>query len=105
MSTSPEHQNGQTVVALTKAFLSAQHEVRLFLMDDGIYHIVKNNSLGAAQQLASLSSEKMTVSICTQSAEQRGISEEACLETAAWFSQHELAKIVAETDRFLSFGN
>jgi len=105
MTTSPEHQNGQTVCALTEAFLAASHQVRLFLMDDGIYHIVKNNEIGAAEKLRSLLSAQMTVSICSQSAQKRGIAEADTLHGAGWFSQHELAHIVADTDRFLSFTN
>lgn len=105
MSSGPEHQNGQTVCALSEAFLAASHQVHLFLMDDGIYHIVKNNTLGMAAVLERLLSTHMTISICTQSAEKRGISEAETLSGAGWFSQHKLANIVADSDRFLSFVN
>lgn len=105
MTSSPEHQNGQTVCALSEAFLAASHQVRLFLMDDGIYHIVKNNTIGSVVTLQNLLSKQMTVSICTQSAQNRGVSEAETFSGTGWFSQHELANIVAGSDRFLSFGN
>lgn len=105
MTSGSEHQNAQTVCALSEAFLAASHQVRLFLMDDGIYHIVKKNKLGAAEKLKTLLSIQMTISICTQSAQKRGISEDETLSGVEWFSQHELANIVADADRFLSFVN
>ncbi len=104
MSTGPEHQNAHTVSALSEAFLAASHPVHLFLMDDGVYHVVKKNKIGIATQLEGLLSEQMAISICTQSAEKRGISEAETLSGASWFSQHALAKIVADSDRFLTFG-
>lgn len=104
MSTGPEHQNGHTVFALTEAFLATSHEVHLFLMDDGIFHIVKKNKIGIVAKLENLLSKQMHVSICTQSAEKRGISESETLSGVQWLSQHTLAKIVADSDRFLSFG-
>lgn len=105
MTSGPEHQNGQTVCALSEAFLAASHQVHLFLMDDGIYHIVKKNEIGAAAKLATLLSTQMVISICTQSAQKRGVSEDDTLKGTEWFSQHKLANIVADSDRFLSFGN
>lgn len=106
MTSGPEHQNGQTVCAFADAFLDAMHEVSLFLMDDGIYHVVKKHQMGVAVQLEALLSktDRMAVSICTQSAEKRGISETETLSQVDWGSQHALAKIVSVSDRFLSFG-
>ncbi len=107
MTTGPEHQNGQTVCAFAAAFLAAMHEVSLFLMDDGIYHVVKKHQMGAAAQLETLllKTDRMAVSICTQSTEKRGVSETEALSRVNWASQHELAKIVSTSDRFLFFGH
>ncbi len=104
MTTSPEHQNGHTVCTLAAAFLSAGDQVALFLMDDGVYHIVKKHKLGISEKLKNLLAGQMTVSVCSQSLEKRGVSEESCIAGVDWASQHELARILAGSDRFLSFG-
>ncbi len=106
MTTSPEHQNTQTVCRLAEALLSAGHAVALFLMDDGVYNLVSVSKVGSPSSLLQTVQNKgLKISLCTQSAENRGLSEEASLPGAAWRSQHELAKIVSASDRFLTFGS
>lgn len=105
MTTSPEHQNSYTVFRLIEALLAAGHQVSLFLMDDGIYHIVRIELPNSpAARLEKLIKEGLSVSLCTQSAEGRGIFEADVLPGIGWLSQHELARIVARSDRFLAFG-
>lgn len=106
MTTSPEHQNTHTVCRLAGALLSAGHGVELFLMDDGIYNLVSVPKAGSASSLLQKAQNQgMKITLCTQSAENRGISEKECLTGVAWRSQHELSRIVAGSDRFLAFGN
>ncbi|MDC4204410.1 MAG: DsrE family protein [Candidatus Manganitrophus sp.] len=105
MTTSPEHQNRHTVFRLIEELLAAGHRVSLFLMDDGIYHIVRidlPNSPSA--HLEKLMKEGLAVSLCTQSAEWRGIFEADAVSGIGWLSQHELSRIVASSDRFMAFG-
>lgn len=105
MTTSPEHQNGHTVFRLIEALLAAGHRVSLFLMDDGIYHIVRVESANSpSAHLEKLIKNGLAVSLCTQSAEGRGIFEVDAVSGIGWLSQHELSRIVAGSDRFLSFG-
>ena len=105
MTTSPEHQNTHTVCRLAEALLSAGHAVELFLMDDGVYNLVSIPKAGSPSSLLQTAQSKgLKISLCTQSAETRGISEEESLHGVAWRSQHELSKIVAGSDRFLAFG-
>lgn len=104
MTTSPEHQNCHTVVQLAETFIAAGNKVELFLMDDGVYNIVKG-SFSYAPRLETLLQKGMTISLCTQSAEGRGVSAKEGLPGVQWLSQHELSGIVARSDRFLIFGN
>ncbi len=105
LTTSPEHQNGHTVCALSDVFLAGGHQVSLFLMDDGIFHISKHHKLGMAESLEDLLSKDIKISICSQSAEKRGVSEAEGIKGIEWASQRELARIVAISDRFLNFGD
>jgi len=106
MTTSPEHQNSHTVCRLAEALLSAGHAVELFLMDDGVYNLLSIPKAGSpSSRLQEVQSKGLKISLCTQSAENRGLSESDCLAGAAWRSQHELSRIVAGADRFLTFGS
>jgi len=105
LTTSPEHQNSHTVFRMIEALLAAGHQVSLFLMDDGIYNIVRVDSPNSpSAHLEKLMKEGLAVSLCTQSAEGRGIFEADALPGIGWRSQHELSRIVAGSDRFLAFG-
>lgn len=105
LTTSPEHQNSHTVFRLIEALLAAGQRVSLFLMDDGIYNIVRVESAHSpSAHLEKLMKEGLTVSLCTQSAEGRGIFEADAVPGIGWLSQHELSRIVAGSDRFLAFG-
>ena len=104
MTTSPEYQNSQTVCALSKALLSSGNRVSLFLMDDGIYNVVCRYSDGVPNPFEDLHSQGMTLSLCRQSAEKRGLQEDDCIAGVGWLSQIELAAIIDESDRFMTFG-
>lgn len=104
LTTSPESQNTQTVCAFARALLITGNRVTLFLMDDGIYNINRRYSDGIPGRFEGLQSEGMHISLCTQSAEKRGVQEEDCLNGIAWRSQIELSKIINESERFLTFG-
>jgi sulfur relay (sulfurtransferase) complex TusBCD TusD component (DsrE family) len=105
LTTSPEHQNSHTVCQIAGALLAAGDRVELFLMEDGIYNLVRSAHSGApASALEALQGRGMRISLCTQSAESRGICESDCLTGIGWLSQHELSQIVSRSDRFLAFG-
>jgi sulfur relay (sulfurtransferase) complex TusBCD TusD component (DsrE family) len=106
LTTSPEHQNTHTVCQLADALLSAGHTVDLFLMDDGVYNLLSAPKASTAVPLLQAAQSKgMKIALCTQSAENRGLSEKTCLPGAEWRSQHALSKMVAGSDRFLTFGS
>jgi sulfur relay (sulfurtransferase) complex TusBCD TusD component (DsrE family) len=105
ITTSPEHQNGYTVFRLAEAFLANGGAVEIFLMDDGIYNIVKNPAkerlFSGFERLISLGAK---VLICALSAESRGLTEQDLLPGVGAMSQYELSDIVSRSDRFLYFG-
>jgi sulfur relay (sulfurtransferase) complex TusBCD TusD component (DsrE family) len=105
LTTSPEHQNTHTVCRLADALLSAGHTVDLFLMDDGVYHLLPLPKANTAPLLQAVQRRGMKIALCTQSAENRGVPEKASLPGVEWRSQHELSKMVAGSDRFLTFGS
>jgi len=104
LTTGPEYQNSQSVVTLVDALLSAGNTVKLFVMDDGIYNIVRGLAYEIAEVFDGLQSRGMEIMLCRQSAERRGVRMADCLPQTAWRSQIELAKYVEQADRFLSFG-
>jgi sulfur relay (sulfurtransferase) complex TusBCD TusD component (DsrE family) len=105
ITTSPEHQNSYTVYRLAEAILAEGHRVEIFLMDDGIYNVVRNE---VKERLFSgfepLMDKGARVVICALSAESRGFSEEDLLPGVGPMSQYELSDIVSRSDRFLYFG-
>ncbi len=105
LTTGPEHQNTHTLSRLIEALLGEGHAVSLFLMDDGIYNVFRIESANSpSSRFEKLLEKGLTLSLCTQSAEGRGVFEANALPGIGWTSQHELSRIVARSDRFLAFG-
>ncbi len=101
---SPEHQDAHTVKRLAEGFTDMGHEVRIFLMEDGIYNVVVNNSpkrLSAGFDV--LISKGVKISLCTYTAEIRGLNQPDLFDGVDFHSQYDLSKLVNESDRFLSF--
>lgn len=93
LTTSPESENTHTVIRLTEAALSAGVAVEMFLMCDGVYHL--NDP-----RLAELSAKGAKVVVCAHNAIERKVERK---DFVHWGSQHDLATLVKESDRFLSF--
>lgn len=102
LTTSPESWNSEIVINLAGAVLEAGHEVELFLMDDGVYNVVAGNSI--SPRFAELMTKGASLALCAHTAEERGVEKEDCLEGVSFAGQYELACMVNETDRFLTFG-
>ena len=101
---SPEHQDVHTVKRLAEGFADMGHDVSIFLMEDGVYNVVVNNSprkLSAG--FDSLISKGVKLALCTYTAEIRGLNQPDLFDGAAFHSQYDLSKLVNECDRFLSF--
>lgn len=105
ITTSPEHQNSYTVFRLAEAFLAEGRAVEIFLMDDGVYNIVRNTTkerlFSGFERLISLGAK---VLICALSADARGLTAKDLLPGVGAMSQYELSDIVSRSERFLYFG-
>jgi sulfur relay (sulfurtransferase) complex TusBCD TusD component (DsrE family) len=104
LTTSPEHQDGHTVYHLSETFLERGAAVEIFLMEDGVYHGVKKNSLKRlGPDFTFLVKKGVPISACSFNTEIRGLSEENFIEGVQLRSQYDLSRLVGECDRFLSF--
>ncbi|HEX9756451.1 MAG TPA: DsrE family protein [Nitrospiria bacterium] len=103
--TSPEHENTITVQRLCKGFLTQGHSVEIFFMEDGVFNCIQTRSqLRLTPPWEVLTQHGVKISLCTQTFEQRGLKEENLLQGAQLTNQHQLARMVASSDRFLVFG-
>ncbi|MFQ5862871.1 MAG: DsrE family protein [Candidatus Brocadiales bacterium] len=93
LTTSPESENTHTVIRLTEAALGAGIAVEMFLMCDGVYHL-------SDPRLAELSAKGAKVVVCAHNAIERRVERK---DFVHWGSQYDLATLVKESDRFLSF--
>lgn len=103
LTTGPEYQNSQSVATFADALLSAGSDVNLFLMDDGIYNIVRGLPYEIAEVFEILQAKGLNIMLCRYSSERRGVRKADCLQEPAWRSQIELAKSLEASDRFMSF--
>lgn len=105
LNTSPEHQNTYTACQVLESFLQGGHQAELFLMNDGIYNVLKNNSpyrlFGGVEELME---KGLKVSLCLTTGDIRGFAEGDFIAGVECRSQDHLADIVASSDYFLHFG-
>ena len=105
LTTSPEHQNTYSVYRLASAFVGLNHEVSVFLMDDGVLNGIVNRSRRKLfSGFEELINKRVQVALCAMSAESRGVQRENLLPGIEYSSQAELSRIMKDSDRFLSFG-
>lgn len=93
LTTSPEWENSFTVSALAEAALAKGHQVHIFLMADGVYNCLDKG-------FVSLMDKGAQITICEQNAKDRNLKIDAPVVKG---SLYDLAVIMAEVDRFLSF--
>lgn len=104
ITTSPEHQNTYTVTRICEVFLEKGHKVDIFLMDDGVYNAVKNSSKQRLYTgIEGLINKGACISLCTLTAEMRGLKEDDFIEGVVMGSQYDFSKIVSSANRFLAF--
>ena len=94
LTTSPENENTNTVIELSRAARGQGHEVSIFLMYDGVYNVNK-------KEFADLSGIGVNIAVCALNAEQRNVGK---VEGILFGSQYDHACIAANVDRFVSFG-
>jgi sulfur relay (sulfurtransferase) complex TusBCD TusD component (DsrE family) len=93
LTTSPESENTHTVIRLAETALAAGRQVEMFLMCDGVYHL--NDP-----RLEELTKKGVKVAVCAQNCLERKVERKTFV---LWGSQYDLATLIKESDRFLSF--
>ncbi len=94
LTTSPENENTNTVISLSRAAREQGHEVSIFLMYDGVYNVNK-------KEFQELAGSGVSIAVCALNAEQRSIKK---VEGILFGSQYDHACIAGGVDRFISFG-
>jgi len=92
VTSSPESENSRTLSRTTEAAINLGHKVQIFLMCDGVYHILH-------QDLFTLIEKGAEVTLCAHNAQERGLEKRPGI---AFGSQYDLACMVAQSDSFLS---
>ena len=94
LTTSPENENTNTVIEISKAARDCGHDVSIFLMYDGVYNVNK-------KEFAELAGKGIEIAICAFNAEQRKVAK---VDGILFGSQYDHACIASDVDRFISFG-
>jgi len=93
LTTSPEHENTNTVIEVSKAAVKQGISVSIFLMADGTYNSV-------FEPFQDLMERGVEVALCAHNAAQRKVE---VVENIEYGSQYDLATIINGSDRFMSF--
>ena len=94
LTSSPENENTNTVIEISRAAREQGHEVSIFLMYDGVYNVQK-------KEFTQLADKGVRIAVCALNAEQRSVQK---LEEILFGSQYDHACIAGNVDRFISFG-
>lgn len=92
LTSSPENENTHTAVKLSQAALAKGHQVRIFLMSNGVYHVMQSKFLALVEQ-------GVEVTLCASNAAERGIKE---IEGVIFGSQYDLSVMAAKADSLIS---
>ncbi len=105
LSTGCERQDASAVSRLARAARRQGHEVKLFVMGDGVHQLVDHPKNPWAQEWIELLSNGVEIACCATSCEPRGISKEQLIPGVISGSQYDHAAIVHWSDRYLAFGS
>jgi sulfur relay (sulfurtransferase) complex TusBCD TusD component (DsrE family) len=94
LTTTPENENTNTVIAISRAARKQGHEVSIFLMYDGVYNVHK-------KEFSELVNDGVSIAVCALNVEQRKVNR---IDGILFGSQYDHACIASEVDRFISFG-
>ena len=96
LTTSPDDEDGHTVRRIIESASAQGVEVRLFVMCDGVYHLLDP----AFHELAR---RGVSIVCCGQDATKRHLDAIEGVPNLRWGSQYDFAQITAECDRILAF--
>jgi len=94
LTTSPENENTNTVIEISKAARDEGHKVSIFIMYDGVYNVNK-------KEFAELVDKGVDIAVCALNVEQRKVGR---VDGILFGSQYDHACIASDVDRFISFG-
>jgi len=94
LTSSPENENTNTVIEISRAARKQGHEVSIFLMYDGVYNVHK-------KEFEELADKGVRIAVCALNAEQRSVQK---VDRILFGSQYDHACIASDVDRFISFG-
>jgi len=94
LTTSPENENTNTVIEISKAAIDEGHKVSIFIMYDGVYNVNK-------KEFAELVDKGVDIAVCALNVEQRKVGR---VDGILFGSQYDHACIASDVDRFISFG-
>lgn len=93
LTTDPTHENTNTVVNLSRSAREAGIDVSIFLMHNGVHNLTHFPFM-------ELANSGVEITLCAHNAGQRGVAK---VDNVLFGSQYDLAQIVHDCDRFLSF--
>jgi len=93
LASTPGNENRYSLIKITKAALKMGHTVQIFLMSDGVYHLLSD-------EFMALADKGVKIALCAHNALERGLEKRPGV---LFGSQYDLSTMVAESDTFLSF--
>jgi sulfur relay (sulfurtransferase) complex TusBCD TusD component (DsrE family) len=103
ITTGMEHRDLYTASRLAQAALNQGHEVRMFVMGDGVDHLADYPKNPSLQDLKQLLEAGVEVTCCAVNSELRGLTKDGLVPGVRWGSQYDHARIVNWSDRYLAF--
>lgn len=104
LTTGIEKQDAWTAAGIAGAALAQGHEVRWFVMGDGLYHLVNDPSNRLKREVERFLEAGAQIACCALNCELRGIGKERLVAGVRWGSQYDHAALVNWSDRYLVFG-
>ena len=103
LGTGVGRQEIQTALALTRAALGQGHEVRLFVMGDGVLHLQAHEANSWAEEVEKLIGAGVEVACCASNMTARGIGKDRLIPGVVCGSQYDHAEFVHWSERYLAF--
>ncbi|MBI1893688.1 MAG: DsrE family protein [Candidatus Rokubacteria bacterium] len=103
LGTGVGRQEIQTVLALAEAALGQGHEIRLFIMGDGVLHLLAHEANPWTEELQKLIGARVEVACCASNTTARGIAKDRLIPGVLCGSQYDHAEFVHWSERYLAF--
>jgi sulfur relay (sulfurtransferase) complex TusBCD TusD component (DsrE family) len=106
LTTSLESEDVRTTIALAKAALQQGHEVKIYVMCDGVFNLFNDDFLALMKEGVSIggaSPAKAQLLVCAQNSNERKIEKDPFADVSLWASQYDNAQLFGEVDRLLTF--